>query len=431
LAGHFFKSEDYEKGSEYSQLAAKKAQKSALFEEAIEHAKMRILCLEKLPKSEKSQRQLIDARTVISGYHLNLSYLVQANEAVAPIVDLALELNYRRRLPGIYLALGVYNYWVEEDYVKGLRYLEKALEVSEEVKDLISLYLTNLHLGWTLSWECEFAKVLEHLDKCLDLSLLANNPVGIAHAKGVMSVSNHNFSGKIDLAFCTSEESLKIAKESGDIFIKGMAYASHGVSCYFKGLLDEAEHNLLKGLAYSEKNAQVAWVFVTSFWLGERYVEMGEVDKACHYYNFGISVLERARILPYFVRLAKVCVARAESSLHDRNINLSVLFDIYKAKTPRVFEGWITRYIGEILLNIDDAHMSAAEDWIRKAIEANKKNGTIWFLANDYALYASLLQRKGDISEAKENLAKAVEIFKKCGADGWVKKYEEELASLS
>jgi hypothetical protein len=29
---------------------------------------------------------------------------------------------------------------------------------------------------------------------------------------------------------------------------------------------------------------------------------------------------------------------------------------------------------------------------------------------------------------AKEKLSKAIEIFKECGADGWVKRSEEELA---
>jgi hypothetical protein len=29
---------------------------------------------------------------------------------------------------------------------------------------------------------------------------------------------------------------------------------------------------------------------------------------------------------------------------------------------------------------------------------------------------------------AREKLSKAIEIFKECGADGWVKKYGEELA---
>ncbi len=33
-------------------------------------------------------------------------------------------------------------------------------------------------------------------------------------------------------------------------------------------------------------------------------------------------------------------------------------------------------------------------------------------------------KRKAEPSKAKENLNKAIEIFKDCGADGWVEKYE-------
>ena len=51
-------------------------------------------------------------------------------------------------------------------------------------------------------------------------------------------------------------------------------------------------------------------------------------------------------------------------------------------------------------------------------------------LGKNYALYAYLLNRKDDRSKAKENLCKAIEIFKECGADGWVDKYEKELVQL-
>jgi hypothetical protein len=158
---------------------------------------------------------------------------------------------------------------------------------------------------------------------------------------------------------------------------------------------------------------------------------MGEFEKACHYYKVGISTLERSKILPFFVRLAKVCVAKAESFLEEKNINLSGLFDFYNTTNPRIFEGWMARNIGEILLNIDDAHISTAEDWIRKATEADKRNGTIWFLANDYALSASLFQRKGDLTKAKESLKKAIDMFEECTADGWAKKVEKQLQKIN
>ena len=46
-------------------------------------------------------------------------------------------------------------------------------------------------------------------------------------------------------------------------------------------------------------------------------------------------------------------------------------------------------------------------------------------------VYTTILRRKGEESQAQESFQRATEIFKECGADGWVKKYEEEMASLS
>jgi hypothetical protein len=51
-------------------------------------------------------------------------------------------------------------------------------------------------------------------------------------------------------------------------------------------------------------------------------------------------------------------------------------------------------------------------------------------LGRDYALYAEFFKRKGDRSKTRENLGKAIEILKECGADGWVEKAEKELAAL-
>jgi hypothetical protein len=54
----------------------------------------------------------------------------------------------------------------------------------------------------------------------------------------------------------------------------------------------------------------------------------------------------------------------------------------------------------------------------------------MWSLGGDYAFYADLFKRKGNQTKAKENLNKAIEIFKECGADKWAEKYEKELAAL-
>jgi tetratricopeptide (TPR) repeat protein len=203
------------------------------------------------------------------------------------------------------------------------------------------------------------------------------------------------------------------------------------MSCYCKGLFDEAENSLLQALSLCEKTAQLGWGTWVCGFLGHVYFDLGNYRKAQDYYEEGVSTLERARLFRFWVNMWKVSIARSKVLSNDKNINLSEVFEYYKDINPKVGKGFTARYIGEILLNIDDQHISEAEDWFRKAIEADKSNGTMWSLGRDYAIYSELFKRKGDLLEVKEYLMRAIEIFKECGADGWVEKYEKELATLS
>jgi tetratricopeptide (TPR) repeat protein len=131
------------------------------------------------------------------------------------------------------------------------------------------------------------------------------------------------------------------------------------------------------------------------------------------------------------VAWGRVALARSKLMNKEKDVNLESLYAFSRNNKIRALEGWLQRCIGEILLNIDDQHISEAEHWIQKAIEADKRNQTMFWLGKDYALYADLFKRKGDRLKAQENLGKAIEILKECGADGWVTKYEKELSKLS
>jgi tetratricopeptide (TPR) repeat protein len=222
-----------------------------------------------------------------------------------------------------------------------------------------------------------------------------------------------------------------MAQESGDIYLKGMAYSSYGISCYCRGLFDEAENSLSQALSFCEKTAQLGWGTWAIGFLGHVYSDMGEYERAQDYYKKGISILERGRLLPFWVNVCNISIARSRALNNDQDINLSEVFEYYENINIKIAKGSAARYIGEILLNIDDQHITEAEDWVKKAIKTDKRNSTMWSLGADHALYAELLKRKGDHIKAKEALNKAIEIFKECGADGWVEKAEKELAALS
>ena len=114
----------------------------------------------------------------------------------------------------------------------------------------------------------------------------------------------------------------------------------------------------------------------------------------------------------------------------DKDVDLELLRNYACGiKTP-LHVAWTSRYMAQILLNIDNEYMPEAETWIRKAIEADTRNGMIFHLGKDYAIYAELFRRKADKLKSKENLNKAIDIFKECGAAGWVEKYKKELAKF-
>jgi tetratricopeptide (TPR) repeat protein len=129
--------------------------------------------------------------------------------------------------------------------------------------------------------------------------------------------------------------------------------------------------------------------------------------------------------------LGKIYLALAKVMNNDKAINLEFLYEIAERNKVKYLEGHMAAHISQILMNLDDNHLIESEHWIQKAIEADQRNRTMYFLGEDYALYAELFKRKGDRLKAQENLGKAIEILKECGADGWVEKYEKELATTS
>jgi tetratricopeptide (TPR) repeat protein len=428
LAEHYFLSENYLKGAEYSRLAGKKAEKTASLNDAITHSKKRVTSLERLPRTDEIDKQIIDARTILGLYISQMNYNVKAKEAIDPIIDLAIKRDYKRRLCQIYTILGAYYWFVEENYPEAFKAFEEALKISEEVKDIVSLVLASYWFGISLGSNCEFERSAHYIQRALDINVAAKNLWGIATMKSNLAFFSHLYHGRINQAFRTSNEGLQIAEESGDIYSKAMAYVIHGASCYGKGLLEEAEKYLLKGLEFCERINFAVWDAVAQYHLGDTYYEKGNFQRSKEHHEKGVGALDRNQSFPSFVGWGKVASTRSKVMNKEKDVNLESLYVLSRNIKVKAAEGQIKRYIGEILLNIDDQHLSESDHWIQKAIEADQRNRMMFQLGKDYALYADLFKRKGDRLKAQENLGKAIDLFKECGADGWVVKAEKELA---
>jgi tetratricopeptide (TPR) repeat protein len=433
LAGHCIASENYEKGAEYARLEARRYQKAGLFRDAISYAKKSVACLERLPQTEHTQKKLIDARVALSAYYLSLNYHIEAKEAVEPIVVLAVRLNYQKRLPGIYTAMGLYHVWVEEDFSKGVPYLKQAFDISAKVGDFVALYFGNLQLAPLMCHDYRFEESMAYIETLLNLSVRANNLRAISHAKSAMA-QHYYLQGKTDLALQVIEEALQAAAESGDIQAKQPVYTNYGTTCYFKGHLDEAEKYLLEGLACYEKTPIASWGAYAAFFLAWTYHDLGNYGMAKKYHQQCVSIIEDARFLPSWLNCHRLWVKNHRILNREPDIDIHKLDELIKGHGKSKFamsKSFGSRCIGEIYLHIDDNHMFEAETWIRRSIDFDAMHGIPWNIGKDYALYADWFKKKSDIQGAKEQLTKAIDLFRECGADGWVTRMEKASAELS
>ena len=170
---------------------------------------------------------------------------------------------------------------------------------------------------------------------------------------------------------------------------------------------------------------------MSQFYSGELHFEIGEYQKSMIFYDKAIKLLNDTRLFPSLMNLCKIGLARNKAMNNERDIELEPLIRFVAENKMKFHDGLIQRYVAETLLNLGDQYFSEAETLINKAIDSDKQNGMMWHLARDFAVYAEWFKRKSDLPMARENLSKAADIFKDCGADGWVKKYKKELVSLS
>jgi class 3 adenylate cyclase/tetratricopeptide (TPR) repeat protein len=431
LAEHYIEGEDYEKGAEYLRFASKKAAKKGSLSDAIAQAEKRIVCLERLPETGEIQKKIIDARATLGMYYNQVNNFVLSKEAVDPVVELAHKLDYKRRIAQIYTILGSYVYAVEEDYSKASDQLQEAINAAEATGDLISLVMANHWIGHALADNCEFDRSLHHLDKGLKINTMTNVLWGISAHKSCIARTVYLWQGKVNVGYPMSCEGLQTAVESGDSYSMVEAHISMGWAYLERRQLNDAEKHLTEACDICDRLQFILLHCGAECCLGETYFWMEKYSKSKIHFASAARVLNSNSIFPSLARLCLVAMARAKVMNNEKITDLDLLIAYTHKNRPKLLKGKIRRHIAEILLYLDDSHMGEVEKWIYEAIEADRQNGLLFDLAMDLAVAGELYKRRGERSKAKKIVSEAMNIFKECGADGWVEKYEGELAELS
>ena len=304
--------------------------------------------------------------------------------------------------------------------------------IATEAGDFLTLWIANFSLGPVASQNYQFDEAIVHIKTALELTVLSKNLVGISSTKSSLSTI-YSHKGNADLAFQISSEALKTAKESGDILALQCAYTAHGYSCYLSGYLKEAEKYLLEAILFYDKASNAAWGFMANAGLAWSYEGVGRYHEAKEYQKKCISILEERKFFPSWLNVHKLHISLSEIVNHEKDIDLHELDKLiasHENTRLAICESYGTQCIAKIYLNLDDQYMSESERWIKRGIDFNTKHDTKWQLARDHVIYANWFKKNVDILKTKEQLTIAIDLFKECGADGWVEKYKKELSSL-
>jgi tetratricopeptide (TPR) repeat protein len=203
-----------------------------------------------------------------------------------------------------------------------------------------------------------------------------------------------------------------------------------GDFCYLKCRLKEAEKYYQKSAELTQKINILALAGAANYWLSKICLDMREYEKSKQFCRKAISLWQNCHVRSDYIDLLYIQLTLAKVMNNEKDINLNEVLKWGESQKSMLYKVWAQYYISAILLNIRDTRISKAEDWIKRSIRTSQKYGMVWDLARSYALYADLFKRKGDLTKAKEKLTNAIEIFKECGADGWVEKYQKELEQV-
>jgi tetratricopeptide (TPR) repeat protein len=435
LCEHFLAAEDYEKGAKYSRLASRNEEKVASFKNSIAYTERTIACLEKLPPNKDLELQLIDERTKLGLYHLQLNHHVAAKDAVEPVINLARKHGYDRRLSQIYSIIGSW----EPDLTKALSCLDDALEIATNLDDPLSLVMAYYWKGLKLVYSCEFDKAIYYWQTALEININTNTMYGVSVIQSIMGFWIYGLQGKVSRSYELSSGALRISDEFGDIYSKLFAHTEYGKCRYCGGDFGTAVTYLLSGLELSQKMDQFLYSSIASWFLACLYLDSGEHEKSLEYAEMASAFVRNigpndgSTDLDTLVRFYDIVSYRSKVWCGDTNIDLDSIFrwcDHAERTKSKLYEAWMTPCIAEILLQLGCRYYSESEQWIRKSIDLHERAGMVWDLGKDHTLYADWFKHKADNSRSQEQLAKAIEIFTECGADGWVKRTEEKLAQL-
>jgi len=371
--------------------------------------------LKKQLESEENKRKVIEVIQRMYTPMLCLSFPEDSLHILQQGESLCLELGDEKALAFCYGIMSRLYFYKGESHL-AIEYGEKGYWQAEKVEDLDSMVQASSYLLPVYLMRGQMFKLMRVASKAIplmeetqrqkDFFNLPYIPYAQCCSQLGMALA---YLGNFDEGRMYCEKGLSEATETGDLYTLGLTAYFFGWFWLLKGDGKKAIEHVKNSIQSFEAADYPMMLGLSWSLLGYGYYYLGDLETARKHCQKGLE------IHPEQIRRAEELILKGMEIMRELDLK------------PYLALGY--SWLGECFENA--GQKDKAVENLKTAEEMFKEMGTYYYLARTHAIYADLYKKEGDKSKAKENMNKAIEIFNECGADGWVKKYEEELASLS
>ena len=303
-----------------------------------------------------------------------------------------------------------------------LNYYKRDLAISEEIGDKKEICAASCNIGVVYHLKGELDTALKYYKRYFTISEETGYKKGISVASNNTGVIYQN-NGELDTALKYYKICLAISDEIGDKRGISLASCNIGVVYHLKGELDTALKYYKRDLAASEAIGDKAGIGNACLNIGKAYTEIEKFDEAK-------KNLERAEeIITEMgerISLSEVFAAFSELNIAQENNESALRFakkaySLAKEMESKGQEVFALRSIGKAL---SKKNPKKAIYYLKKSVSlAKKQKMQLEFAISSYEL-AKVIRNTKEIREAEKYTKEAKGIFKKSGANGWLKKVE-------
>lgn len=308
------------------------------------------------------------------------------------------------------------------EFDTALKYYEICFAISEEIGFKRGTGIASSNIGLVYREKAELDTALKYYKRYLAISEEIGDKSGIGVAFNNIGDVYHN-KGKLDTALKYYKRDLAISEETGDKSGIGDALCSIGIVYKDRGKLDAALKYYKKALIIFNEIGYKSGIGIARRYIGELHTEVKRFDDAKEYLEGSEKILTE---IGDRINLSKVYASLSHLNTVQEDYETALTFaekalTFVKETGARYQEVIALRTLGKAL---STEKSEKAISYLKQSISlAKKQKMQLEFAISSYEL-AKVIRNTKEIREAEKYTKEAKGIFKKSGANGWLKKVE-------